>query len=237
MRDGFTFGQYSTWDFDMHVEKFPVQISPRRRRETYTIPGMNGNLHSTEDTFENYTQSYECYFHGEALTPAQAHAIKGWLSVSGEYLRLEDVYDPDHFRKATFAGPLNVINILNRYGRCTVKFDCAPQSFLKSGEVATVFRSSGTINNPTMFPSKPLMKVTGSGSGSISINGTTITINSLSKTIIFDCESQNAYSEPAVNQNGNISAPKFPVLVPGNNSVILSGGVASIEIIPRWWEL
>lgn len=239
--DGFTFGKYSTWDFKMHAEKFPKQIGAKRHRETFTVPGMNGALHSVEETFENYIQPYECYFHGEKPAPAQAHAIKAWLASNGNYQRLQDVYDPEHFRLAAFAGPLDIANILNEYGRCTVNFDCAPQSFLVSGERTVALTAAGTLWNPTLFEAKPLIKVSGTAAGELHVNGTTIVINAFSAPIFFDCESQNAYSEvegnSTVNQNGNISAPTFPVLSPGINNITFEGGITQVEIKPRWWEL
>lgn len=241
MDNGFKFGDHSTDEFNMMVEKYPKQITAKRRRVTYIIPGRNGALHSDEGCFENYTQPYECYFHGEALAPEVAHRIKAWLSSGGGYMRLEDAYDPDYYRLATFAGPMDIENILNQYGRCTVNFDCAPQSFLKSGETPNVYEFAGIISNPTQFDALPLITVYGTAAGEVSVAGVTVEIKEIEDQITLDCDLQNAYRQVAdsgmENCNSKIYAPVFPKLLPGNNGISFTGGITKVEIIPRWWTL
>lgn len=241
MDNGFTFAGQSSGDFGMRVEKYPAQGGATRKRTTINIPGRNGDLHYEEDAFENYKQKYQCYFHSDRPTPEQAHAIKGWLLSADGYQRLEDVYDPDCFRLASFVGPLDVENILNRYGRCTVTFDCAPQSFLKSGEWPVSFDAAGTLYNPTRFTAQPMITVLGSGSGKVSVGGTTVEIKAIENQIILDCELMDAYREVGdgakENKNSSISAPEFPVLQPGENTINWDGGITGLEIIPRWWTL
>lgn len=241
MSSYFSFGPHSTEDFDMHIEKLPVVKSAKRKRTTVSVPGRNGDLHYSEDAFSNYTQPYECYFHGDIPTPKQAHAIKAWLMASGEYLRLEDSYDPQYYRMATYIGPLDVANYINEYGRCTVSFDCAPQCFLKSGEHPVEFSSAGMILNPTSQKAKPIITVHGTGFGTVSIGGTTVVITTIDGSMILDSDREDAYSLPEdgdmVDENSNIYAPDFPVLHPGENAVSFTGGITSIEIVPRWWEL
>lgn len=241
MKSGFTFGPKCSWDFDMHVEKIPALKDATRRRTTFTVPGRNGDLHCTENAFTNYQQSYECYFHSERPAPEQAHAIKSWLHSTGAYQRLEDTYDPKYYRMATFVGPLDIENHLNKYGRCTVYFDCAPQCFLKSGEHATVLSASGSIYNHTNFTALPIIYVYGKGAGTVTVGGVKVQIKDMTDQLIFDCEMQNAYRQVGQgtpeNKNSSIYAPVYPTLLPGDNVVSFTGGVTKIEIIPRWWEL
>lgn len=241
MQNGFTFGDRSTSDFSMHVEKFPAQTGAQRKVSTVAVPGRNGDLHFLENAFSNYTQPYLCYFHSDLPMPEQAHAVKAWLLGDGSYRRLEDVYDPNHFRLAAFHGPFDIENILNKYGRCTINFDCAPQSFLKSGENAVTFSAAGTLYNPTAYTALPLITVYGEGAGTVTIGGVTVTIKAITDPIILDCDMQNAYSQPEEgapeNQNSNIRAVPFPSLSPGDNVIAFTGGITKIEIIPRWWEL
>ena len=105
---------------------------------------------------------------------------------------------------------------------------------MKSGETATTFTANGSISNPTDMPSKPLIRVY--GSGSLTVNGTAITIASHTLSYIdIDCDLQEAYCG-ATNANQYITALEFPTLDSGANSVALSG-VTKVEITPRWWQL
>ena len=241
MANFFKFGDKTTLDFDMHVERYPKQIGARRRSNTVSVPGRNGDLHFLEDAFDNYTQPYECYFHGSLPMPEQAHGVKTWLLRSGSYQRLEDTYDPKYFRLASFLGPIDIENTLNKYGRCTVLFDCAPQSFLKSGEYPVPFDAPGILVNPTEFAALPLITVYGSDAGSVTIGNRTVTIKSIEDRIVLDCDLQHAYRQTGEaapeNMNAHISAPEFPKLLAGENPISWTGGIERIEIIPRWWTL
>lgn len=240
MSNYFRFGGKSTRDFGMHIEKFPSIMGATRKRTTVSVAGRNGDLHYTENAFTNYKQPYECYFHGERPTPEQAHAIKAWLQNSGEYLRLEDTYDPTHYRMATYIGPLDITNHLNKYGRCTVYFDCAPQCFLKSGDLPVTFTAQGSIFNKTNQIALPLITVYGTGAGTVTIGDVTVEIKAVEDQMVLNCELQDTYKLTdgvMVNQNLNIYAPDFPVLEPGDNVITFSGNVTRLEIVPRWWEL
>lgn len=241
MDSGFKFGDKATWNFSMHVQKLPSQSAPARKRQTISVPGRNGDLHLQENAFDNLPVPYNCYFHGSDPAPDVAHAVKAWLLSSGAYQRLEDTYDPKHFRLAAFAGPLDIENRFNRYGVCTVIFDCDPRAFLKSGETMIEFAEAGTLINPTAFNALPLITVYGTGPGTVTVGTTTVTIHAITEPIVLDCEQQEAYSQPGEgapeNKNADICAIPFPELLPGENAVAFDGDITKVEIIPRWWEL
>ena len=173
--------------------------------------------------------------------PSVAHEIKEWLHGDGTYRILSDGYDSECFRKATFIGPMDIENTLNKYGRCIVIFDCAPQSYLYSGQEPVDFAQAGSISNPTLRNAKPLIVVYGTGPGNLTVGNATVEIRALEDQIILDSELGDAYrkvGEGAMeNKNSTISAPKFPELVPGENMVSWDGGITSVRITPRWWTL
>ncbi|MBQ9839007.1 MAG: hypothetical protein IJO56_05925 [Oscillospiraceae bacterium] len=241
MVDGFKFGNRATWDFSMRVEKYPRQSGAARKFKEISVPGRNGALHIDEGCFENFQQPYECYFHGVLPTPEQSHAIRAWLQGTPGYQRLEDVYDPEHFRMASFTGPLDVENHFNRYGRCVVTFDCMPQAFLKSGEIPISFVVPGLLYNSTGFPALPMITVYGSAAGTLTVGTCAVEIKSLEDVIILDSDTQNAFRRSDAgaleNKNACIYAPTFPQLLPGANVIAWDGGIERVEIIPRWWTL
>ena len=239
MDNYFTFNGRGTMDFGMACEKHPNQNAPKRRRTAVQIPGRNGALHYDEGGFENIKIEYSVWFRGDLPTPEQAHAVKGWLLGAKGYSRLIDKYDPGHFRLASFAGPLTVSNILGRYGKCKLQFDCDPRCFRRDGEFPINFENSGILYNPTDFESTPLIYVYGAGAGTVSVAGVVVEILSMTTGMVLDCENLNAYALGDVGQNLNsdISAPIFPALQPGGNAIWLDGGVERVEIVPRWWDL
>lgn len=241
MANSFTFGAHASTEFHIRVESYRKMAVPGRKMRTFSIAGRNGDLHALEDAWENYIQPYSIYFHGDTPSPELAHEIAAWLMGYGGYQKLQDTYDPDHYRMAMFKGPMDIENILNRYGRCTIRFDCAPQSFLVSGDAPVIFEASGAIYNGTSFDALPVVTVYGNGPGAVTVGAVTVQIKEISNPIILDCELMQAYSKPGegapVYKNGSVYAPVFPALSPGSNPVSFSGGISKVEIIPRWWEL
>lgn len=219
------------------VEYYPKRIYPSRKINTVNVPGRNGALIIDEHAYTNYTQMYDIYISAEELRlPRAARAVARWLYTPSGYQRLEDSYEPDVYRLAYFSGPVEVENILNRFGRCTIEFNCKPQRFLRRGEAEIAIQSGGTIYNPTGFDALPLVTITGSGAGTLQIGGVTVRILALDGSMTLDSDTQNAY-DGTLNRNADISAPDFPRLKAGENSVYFDGGITAVKIIPRWWTL
>lgn len=239
MGDYFTFNGRGTRDFGMAVEGRPNQDAPKRRRTAVSVPGRNGELHYDEDAYDNISLTYNVWFRGAAPTPEQAHGIKSWLLSPRGYSRLEDKYNPDHFRLASFAGPLNIADILGKYGRCKIKFDCDPRCFLKSGEFPIDLENGAILYNTTDFAAKPLIYIYGNGAGSLTVADVTVAIQAMTTGMTLDCENELAQALGDVGQSldGDIYAPEFPELLPGENRVTFDGGVTAVKIVPRWWEL
>ena len=91
------------------------------------------------------------------------------------------------------------------------------------------------IENPTQFPSKPVIEV--EGNGTLYIGNVAITIGGSSHTVI-DCETMEAYDGyTSKNSDISISSIDFPVLDAGKTGLILGDGITSVTIIPRWWKI
>ena len=165
-------GRPST-DFEMIVTEYPVLSRGVRRGDAYQIAGRNGTRVREDDTFENYTMTYKVGFpedqSGPSITTAE---IAEWLLGSRGYCRLEDSFEPEFYRLARYAGPLNVSQLLDKYGQAPLAFDCQPERYLKSGENAVkLFENvsdlsrpaTAKIHNPTEFIAAPLIRITGTG--------------------------------------------------------------------------
>ena len=104
--------------------------------------------------------------------------------------------------------------------------------------LAVEYYPNESMNNPTIFESRPLIRAYGSP-GTIDINGTTITIASTGGTYTdIDCDMMDCF-EGSTNLNDKVtfSSYDFPVLSPGENAVTPGGSITSVEITPRWWRV
>lgn len=222
--------------------------------EMVSIPGRNGDLTIDRGRYKNVPVSYPASIYTDFA--ANAEKVRAWLGSRVGYCRLEDDYDPDHFRLARFQGPLTFTpGFLNRTAECTIHFDCKPQRFLKSGERAVELGTGGVLYNPTDFPALPLIKVmaTAGSEGYVEVEnaaGTfrvSITFPGWVNNICLDCENKDAYfddeTEIVTNMNAFISSP-VPlaelILAPGNNSISIgtvTGSLTAVAVTPRWWTL
>lgn len=231
----FTLNGKKSRDFGLYITGSGAFNAPERDVEVIQVPGRNGNLIIDQGRFKNVTQSYKAFIHQNFT--ANSENVRAWLLSDAGYRRLEDTYNPQTFRLARFAGPLNMdVRALCSGAEMELFFDCKPQRFLKTGEQLLTLTASGVVRNPTQFAASPLLNVVGSGSGVLTIGSETIEISKIDDTLTIDCELQDAYSR-GVSKNDTVALSDFPQLHPGPNNVYFSGGITAVEIIPRWWTL
>lgn len=235
MRQYLIFGGECSKDFGLYISGSGAFNAPERDIETVEVPGRNGSLIIDNGRYKNVTQSYPAFVCRDF--PANANAVRAWLLAEPGYQRLEDTYNPDHFRLARYAGTLDFdVRALCRGAETTIAFDCKPQRYLKLGEHKITITVNTTIKNPTRYPALPQITVYGSGAGTITVGGETVTITNIDGYLTLDSEIQNAYKDKQ-NKNSTVKLSEFPVFAPGETEITFSGGVTKIEIIPRWWTL
>ena len=203
--------------------------------EAQTIPGRNGDLIWETGSYENRGASVSCFCLQKDVEKAISSAGRFLMGKRG-YRRLETSDDPDHYWMARVENSLRIEQRLRMLAPFEIGFDCKPQRFVKAGEDAVVFTSNGSLFNQYGQVALPFITLYGQGTGTLTIGGCTVEVNALGGTLYLDSDTQNAYNNSG-NQNLNINAPVFPVLGDGEITVIFSGGIERVEIIPRWWEL
>ena len=265
-----TYDGVDSSSFGVFISGEGVFDAPARRGEMISIPGRNGSLFMDEGVFENITVEYPAFIGTgyESLFRQKLGDLRSWLSSRGNYKKLTDTYHPDEFRLGVFREGLEVDpQHITRAGEFTMKFDCKPQRFLVSGEDPVVFTGNGTITNPTLFESSPIIKVT--GNGSVAIGPYMFVVRNNIWTITIDTEIMDSFLPageiyPLTDENDtNITNelgiiievadgyvyPRnmnkyiefvnsvMPKIPPGEVQILKSNTITRLEIIPRWWRL
>lgn len=264
-----TYDGVDSSDFGVFISGEGAFDAPARRGEMISIPGRNGSLFMDEGVFENITVEYPAFIGTgyEELFRTKLGDLRSALSSRGNYKRLTDTYHPDEFRLGVFREGLEVDPVvITRAGEFTLKFDCKPQRYLVSGEDPIVLTSGALITNPTLFYSKPLIKVI--GNGTVRIEPYEFIVSGNDGEIWIDSEIMESYrlvhtlydltdEELTVIQDENgvdIEVSKeaaqeameafiefvnyvYPQIKPGDVPVWLSSGIEELTIIPRWWRL
>lgn len=253
MLDWFNWNGTLCTDYGMHVLTQPTIIVPNERTSTVTIPGRSGSLTVLEGEHVYDDLNLSCmaviddpYMEVEGATVSRIAKIAGWLRGSGHVIfanRQEGYYDARVVNQI----PFEKIVRGNPHMSFSVQFRCKPYFYLSSGETpVTITSSSYTLDNPGNVPSAPLLKVTGNAEGSITFVGEdnvpSMHIHDFTgiNYIILDCDAKIAYQ-------GSSSDPLDPLIllgtrvsgdwieIPTGTSILsFSGGITSIELVPRW---
>ena len=231
------FNGISSQDLHIQVQTEPDYDFPEKDYEVTHVPGRNGDIVIDQGSWQNVSRKYNLAMDAGKISYTEvASKLVQWLHSASGYARLEDSYEPDFYRMAMYKDSGSISNIYNKAGQIEIEFTCKPQRYFKSGEIADIFTTSTEYRNPTDFPAKPLIKIHGSGSGTVKIGAYTVTINDILDGMVVDSEQQDTYKDQT-NCNSKVSITEYPKLIAGNNAISISGGVTSIEIIPRWWTL
>jgi len=231
----FAYNGKSSQEFMVNISGGDTWRKPAPIMETITVPGRNGQILNFTGSYENVDVPYHCGIGGDF--DARYTAFINWLLSSPGYHQLEDSYHPDVFRMAAVSSVGDPsLTKLNRAGEFDISFNCKPQTFLKSGEKKHIFTAAGSLHNPTLYASKPLIRVF--GTGILTIGSETVTITTSGGYTDLDSELEDAYRD-STNCNGNIelNGDHFPVIPAGRQGVSFTSGISRVEIVPRWWQL
>lgn len=173
----FTFNGVNSRTYGVYITGKGVYNAPERNVEMVEIPGRNGSYALDKGNFNNIEVTYEAAIFADTQADyADAMSdLRNFLCSQTGYVRLEDDYNPNEYRLAVYKSGLETDPFLSKMGKFELVFDCKPQRFLTSGETAVSVASGGTLTNPTLFDSHPLLEV--SGYGGININGQSLSIN------------------------------------------------------------
>ena len=173
----FTFDGASSRDYDVYITGEGVFNAPERDVEMFTIPGRNGSYALDHGKFNNITVTYKAGLvdASESNFADKMSNVRNWLCSKVGYKRLSDDYNANEYRMAVFKSGVPVEHVDLKTGEFDITFECKPQRWLTSGETATSVANNGTLSNPTLFDSEPLLAV--KGYGTIGFNGYEVEIN------------------------------------------------------------
>lgn len=228
----------SNEDVGMVIEHYPNVVFPERSQDIQEVPGRNGSIVLTNGSFKNYEQQYSAFLDSKNIGGLERVMPKvvDWLLGNEGYQRLEDSYFPDFYRMAFYSGGTSFISMFNEYGEGTLTFNCAPEKYYKTGEWPIDLTMNQMLLNPSAFSALPLITVTGSGSGTLTFNGNSITISNIGTSVTIDVKLHKAYNG-STNRNNTITG-NYENLKLGKSTVITwSGGITGVKVVPRWWTI
>ena len=172
---------------------------------------------------------------------ASANTVEG-INVNGDRIRIRD----HAYKEATgaeFKTAMSGVNAVYELASPTTVQLTAQQvsSLLGTNNIwcntgQTTVTYNEPTENPTEWPSKPLLEITMSGAGTLTINGKTWTIGAYTGTLYCDPDIMDWYDAGAL-KNSLVSGDGFPEFLPGENVITYTGGITKVVATPRWRTL
>ena len=234
MRGYLIFAGNDSRNYNVYLSGSGTYNSPAHQYSTYAVPGRSGDLVLDNKRWSNGLLIYPAFIAGDFANKMQS--FRNVLNSYSGYQRLTDSYHTDEFRRALFQSAVSVkpTKVFDA-GEFDITFNVDPRRFLLSGETVTTLTTSGSITNPTLFESRPLLRVY--GTGTVKIGNDTITISTNASYTDIDCDLRECYRGTTnLSANVSLSGLDFPALKAGANNIVLSG-VTKVEITPRWYRL
>lgn len=210
------------------VLKYPEIVKPTLRVETVKVPGRDGELTlSGMPSYEAMVLECEC------MVPSvdKISAAAAWLTGRGDLVLGND---PDYAYDAQVIDEIRFEKILRGHAhrRFTVPFLCQPLKKKAVTESDIELTAPGAVVNIGHVPSRPLIKIEGSGNVVLAVGAYSLSITDINTSILIDSDLGMA-TNGTVNESYKVSG-EWPLLVVGNNAVGWTGTVSKVTITPRW---
>ena len=235
MRNYFTLGGTDCRTYGVYISGQGTFNSPARAADMLSVPGRNGDLIGTGSRLENAELIYPAFIYADFAN--NLAAFRAFLLSDPGYRKLVDTYHPDEYRMAAYNAALQPeVMPTNDAGTFDIVFNVKPQRYLNSGDTVLTFTANDWITNPTLFESKPLLRIY--GTGGVRIGDNTISLSANDEYTDVDCDIMYAYKgSTSKNQYVSVSGIDFPTIPPGRQRVALGTNITKVEITPRWWTV
>ncbi|GAA2825211.1 phage tail domain-containing protein [Lactococcus raffinolactis] len=202
--------------------------SAEKRYESTEVEGRDGSLTrflGYEDL--KFSLNFNILFQDDIKQ--KLREIKGVLA-QARTLSFDD--SPNFYYKIKQAQISETESVIRASGVFSVEFIAEPYEY-ETSATGNYSVKSFTIANKTTTTALPVIKIYGSGTVVLTVNGKGITLTDLTTDITIDSNLQEAYSGLTTNMNSNMNG-EFPILKTGNNTITITGNVTKTEIDNNW---
>lgn len=225
----FIFRGKNSLDMGVIVTSMPDVYKPKRRVSTQEIPGRDGVLHVDEGTYENYNKVVEC----AVVERANLDGICAWLDGSGEAIFSTE---PDKVYRVRVDNQISIGKMLQYFQKFQVTFDTYPFKYsVNAADDFVMLTKPSLLRNRGTVAAEPKIKIYGTGSVTLIINGKEYRLDGLQESVVLESEMMEVLDGAGVTYTPpDLGNDLFPRLEVGNNEISWTGNVEKIEIEPRW---
>lgn len=218
----FTFNGTISTTYDIIVKKLPPIIMPEKDIESIRVHGRSGNIHIDNQTYNSYNATMEIIINNLA----QLDTIKAWLTGIGTIVFSDR---PTIQYKCVIKNQLSYDMYAYNSKVVPIQMELAPIGYSTTLTTVTKTTSPATFTGLGTYSSKPILEIKGTGSATITFNGTEFTLDDCSSTAyILDCDLMNT-TKSGTNVNHEFTGD-YPSVIVGTNIITWTGTVSEIVI-------
>ena len=236
VKDQSLISDYGTYiQYPLVIAHASPELSP------VSIAGHSGDLLTSNHRYPNITQTFNLYATTEAGYETWSHLsldINQWL-VSETYQPIYINSQNDWRWEGYLSQPASFTPQNDFEATASISFNCKP--FMKRLDGAEFKPIVSPVINTEQIFAEPTFHIIGNGDFVIEVNGQDYKLNGVDGEIFVDSEMQWIYKH-SMNENRSSLAEfpnnDFPILIPGENTIALKSGTASVfEFKPNWRKL
>ncbi|OJG40346.1 hypothetical protein RV02_GL002434 [Enterococcus gilvus] len=191
--------------------------------------------------YKNVERKIDCYYKAPSIGDVQEweDRITAWLDM-GSYSDFITYYDEQYIYQAIVTDPPEFKGTRKTGNIVPFEFGVSLRPFKENrlGRQPILLNSTPfKITNEQKYPSKPLIKLTGSGDASFFVNNEEFKLKGLDTELIIDSALEESYRKlgGAIEHQDQVTTfLDFPELKPGENIITWSSRIKSFELTPRW---
>lgn len=243
----FSFNGVSLSSLGGRIIQAPMHTIATRDKSFVKIYGQSGDEVIDNGSYNNVNFSVKIGFFtfvAQQTAEQLAHTIIDWLApLQDGYYEYRDTYNEGYFTRASLTNFDEIQREMRTFLTATLKFSRVPFWYSDGGTRGLTFNNQALLVNPENYPSEPVLNLTYTGSGTVTVritfNGAPIEITMgvipLNNQIIDGVQKQHYRVE-----NGEkiyLSRVVPPDLVPGDNIIAFNTSQVTCTLTPNWRRL
>lgn len=186
MKPWFIWNGKNSDELGLWIARLPKITRAPERYDTVKIPGKAGSLilREGDDVYDSYLK--ECTVQ-TIRTNQKMQEILDWLSGDGELVFSNE---DNRLYKGAIVADFSFDKISNDIIQAKIPFFVEPFKSDRYPESAKITGASGVLTNPGDVASKPIVSIKNGGTNTITIGTQAMTFNSVSGTIVVDCDAK-----------------------------------------------
>lgn len=240
-RGSFIINGQDSSTYGLFFQERPDIRLARRKIEAQAIYGHDGVVLFDDPSYEEVEYEWSwlmAHTPGRSLESNRLQ-IHEWFN-NQLYAKIIPYFDPTKIWEVRLIDEVSFFNwhFMGEHQVVKLKVSVKPYKKLVANDPIS-FTTSRSIENKTKYSALPIIKLTGSGDVTLTVNSKNFVIKNITDHIFIDCELEHAYRQNGtvlMNENAKVDISVFPKLNPGFNSITTSKSM-SVEIVPNWRSL